>query len=94
MVSRVLAAAGGADEDAELALGDVEVDAAQRMHLAVAFVQAADGQARHGLALYRAHGDAAHEVALRSVATATKIGTVPRTLMAAILAQKLDWPPK
>ena len=27
-------------------------------------------------------------------ATAMKIGTVPSTLIAAILAQKLDWPPK
>ena len=37
----------GPDEDAELALVDVEVDAAQGVHLAVVFVQAADGQARH-----------------------------------------------
>ena len=42
-----LAAARGADEDAELAFGDVEVDAAQGVDLAVVFLQAADGQARH-----------------------------------------------
>ena len=46
---RGLAAAGGADEDAELAFGDVEVDAAQGVDLAVVFLQAADGQARHPL---------------------------------------------
>ena len=44
-----LAAARGADEDAELALGDVEIDAAQGVDLAVVFLQTTDRQACHPL---------------------------------------------
>ena len=75
---RALAAARGPDEDAELALGDVEVDAAQRMHPAVALLQAAEVRRAIRLALHRAQRDAAHQVALQ-VATAMKIGIVPST---------------
>ena len=46
---RGLAAARRPDEDAELAFLDVEVDAAQGVHLAVIFLQALDGEARHRL---------------------------------------------
>jgi len=46
---RALAATGGADKDAELAFADIQVDAAQGMHLAVIFLQATDVEACHAL---------------------------------------------